>query len=103
MVGNLSNAWSPLLVCLGMVWLIMYDRHKMALSTPLEATWRKRRMLVAGLALLLFAVSVPLVLVDFGWILWAYIAISFSIGALAVTSLAIYAAKVAAKHTSAIR
>ena len=100
---SLTNVWTPLLGYLAMLWLLLHDRRRLPSSNSLEALWRKRRILATGLTLLLATVVIPLFLVGNSWFVWAFFAISFGMGAIAVTSLAIYAARIAAKHTSAIR
>lgn len=100
---TLVNVLTPLLGYLAMLWLILHDRRRLPTSTALEALWRKRRILATGSTLLLATVVIPLFLLSLRWIVLAYYAITLSMGGVAVSSLAVYAARVAAKHTSAIR
>jgi hypothetical protein len=85
-----------------MLWLILRDRQRLSTSTPLEAVWRKRRLVATGLTLFLTIIAIPLFFTSLTWLVWALWAVGFSVAAIAVTSLAVYAARIAAKHTSAL-
>jgi hypothetical protein len=100
---TLVNVLAPLLGYLAMLWLIFHDRQRLPASTALEAVWRRRRILATSITLILAIVVIPLVLVPIGLLFWIFYAIPLGIGGIAITSLAVYAARVAAKHTSAIR
>jgi hypothetical protein len=100
---TLVNVLAPLLGYLAMLWLIFHDRQRLPASTALEAVWRRRRLLATSISLILAIGVIPLVLVSSGLLVLVFYAIPLSIGAIAITSLAVYAARVAAKHTSAIR